>query len=106
MIEVHGKLDLINFYTAMSTLEKLDGDISSDGFTAFIHPKDLRDAYEWDIQITGQAFRDRITEFEKSKDTVTHFGHITFVRTEDVPQGLTVLISPKGNVESLKKVGE
>lgn len=57
-----------------------------------VNPYDFRDFYQWDINTTGWAFKDRVVAGE----TITTFGEFQFQRSIMVPAG-TMYLTPEPN---------
>jgi hypothetical protein len=57
-----------------------------------LNPVDMVDLYNWDVNLTGWQFKDRVVQ----GDTITQFGQFTFQTSIMVPQG-TVFLVPEPN---------
>ena len=72
-------LEPSDFYSAVSQIEVNQLEANR----VLIHPADMRDLYNWDINVTGMAFKDEVFNGQK----ITQFGEFQLQKSIIVPQG-------------------
>jgi len=79
LIGADNPLEPSDFYSAVSQIE-----INQlEARRVLIHPADARDLYNWDLNVTGFEFKDKVFGGEK----ITTFGEFQLQRSIIVPQG-------------------
>lgn len=79
LIGAGNPLEPADFYSAVSQIEVNQ----LEARRVLIHPADARDFYNWDLNVTGFEFKDKVFGGEK----ITTFGEFQIQRSIIVPQG-------------------
>ena len=83
LVGANNPLEPVDFYSAVSMIEIEQLEASR----VLAHPQDVRDMYNWDVNVTGWTFKDKVFAGEK----ITSFGEFQVQKSVIVPQGETFL---------------
>jgi hypothetical protein len=79
LIGAGNSLEPTDFYTAVTMIEMNQ----LEGRRVLAHPADIRDLYDWDLNVTGFRFKDEVF----AGGRITSFGEFQIQRSIIVPQG-------------------